>query len=310
MTSLRLRAAAKVNWTLEVLGKRDDGYHEVRTVLQTIGWEDSLTLEAGDELKLTVLGATRGLRSAPSNVRRAARALAQENLALRAAKLLQERADYKGGASIRLRKNIPVAAGLGGGSSDAAASLRGLRRLWQLDVSDTELTAIASQLGSDVPFFLRGGAALASSRGEVLMSLPDVQPQRLLVCWREGARETDKTARMYAALRPEHYSAGERTEALAARVGTGEPIRDEDLCNVFEAVLPEVDPEGAAAFQGAAALGLGRPHLCGSGPALFFLIPPDESDLHLILALQRARFNAVGTATLLGLEALAISEVV
>lgn len=251
-----VRAPAKINWTLEVLGKRPDGYHEIRSVMQTIDVNDTLVFESAPELTITVENGE-GLADAPR----------EQNLAFRAAELLRGRAGHGAGAHIRLTKGIPVAAGLGGGSSDAAATLRALRVLWELDVSDEELAEIGAHLGSDVPFFLSGGTALVSGRGEMIEPLPDAQAQVQIVP--PPLRVVlDKTTRMYAALRPGHYTDGSRTERLANRIRRGEPVHDEDCFNVFEAVLSEVDPKAAAAFDAVRASGR-RPHLCGSGPAYF-----------------------------------------
>lgn len=258
MIGLRLLAPAKINWTLEVLGKRPDGYHEVRTVMQTIDLCDEITVAPAGKLSLDINGSEQALRDLPR----------EDNLAYRAAQLLWERAGFRGGARIVLAKRIPVAAGLGGGSSDAAAVLRGLRRLWALNISDRELTSIAAQLGSDVPFFLRGGTAVASGRGEVIQPLPDAPVRELTIAWPSHAPRPDKTARMYAALRPEHYTDGSATARLAERLRRNHPPREEDLYNAFEAVVAEVDPDGDALLNRARA-SLGSAHLCGSGPAVF-----------------------------------------
>lgn len=261
MTTQRvaLQAPAKINWTLEVLGKRSDGYHEIRSLKQTIDVNDTLALERAEELKITVDG-DEGLADMPR----------EQNLAFRAADLLRRHAGLQTGGHVRLTKGIPVAAGLGGGSSDAAAVLCGLRVLWGLAISDEELAELGSQLGSDVPFFLRGGTALAAGRGEVIEPLPDAQAQRVQIAPPPPRVVMDKTARMYAALREEHYTDGSRTAALAERIRRGEPVRDEDCFNVFELVLAEVDPKAAVAFEAARHSGR-RPHLCGSGPAYFTL---------------------------------------
>ncbi|OGO52155.1 MAG: 4-(cytidine 5'-diphospho)-2-C-methyl-D-erythritol kinase, partial [Chloroflexi bacterium RBG_16_68_14] len=207
MTALRVRAPAKVNWTLEVLGRRPDGYHEVRTALQTIALSDWVTLTPADGLSLALSGEAGPLASEPL----------EANLAYRAAERLRgELGGHARGVRIAIEKHVPVAAGLGGGSSDAAAVLRGLRRLWQLDIPDDELATLAAELGADVPFFLRGGAALASGRGEVLETLPDAPLRWVFIMFPLHTPAPDKTARMYAALRPEHYTDGSRTEGLAA----------------------------------------------------------------------------------------------
>ena len=282
---VHLSAPAKVNLTLEVLGKRGDGYHEICTILQTVALSDLVTLGPADDLSLALSGEAGSLAGEP----------AETNLAYRAAAALREQR----GARIVLEKRVPVATGLGGGSSDAAAVLRGLHDLWGLlSISDEALAAIAAELGSDVPFFLRGGSALASGRGDVLAPLPDGPPQRLVIAWPERAGPADKTARMYAVLRPEHYTDGSRTERLADRLRAGEPVRDEDIYNVFEQVLPEVDPETAEAIDQAAALGLGQAHLCGSGLAFFFLLASEQPAEPLLLALERLGLRATETAKL------------
>jgi 4-diphosphocytidyl-2-C-methyl-D-erythritol kinase len=273
MRSVRVIAPAKINWTLEVLGKRSDGYHEIRSVMQTIFPWDSVLLELADEITLSVKGATRRLRDEPSNVRARARDIEKPdtNIAYRAAVLLRERSGTARGVHIHIDKHIPIAAGLGGGSSDAAAVLRGLREMWSLDISDDELAEMGAELGSDVPFFIRGGSALVSGRGDIVEHLPDTPQQEIVIRPPRWVAPGEKTAAMYAALDSQHYSDGSRTEGLAARVRSGEPVREQDICNAFEGALPRVDPRGADILSRAGSLGVGSPHLCGSGPSFFFL---------------------------------------
>jgi 4-diphosphocytidyl-2-C-methyl-D-erythritol kinase len=273
MTRIRLIAPAKINWTLEVLGKRDDGYHEIRSVMQTVFPWDSVLLEDADDITLSVKGATRRLRDEPLEVRARARELEapEKNLAYRAAVLLRARTGYRRGVAITLDKHIPIAAGLGGGSSDAAAVLRGLRELWRLTVSDDELASIGAELGSDVPFFMRGGTAVVSGRGEIVEQLQDVPQQEIVIRPPRWVARGQKTAAMYTALGSEQYTDGSRTDRLAGRLRDGEIVRDDDIFNTFEAVLPKVDSKGAELISHAAELGLSPPHLCGSGPSFFFL---------------------------------------
>lgn len=296
--SLRLRAPGKLNWTLEVLSKRSDGYHEVRTILQTIALSDWVTLTFADDLALELRGEAGSLASEAIGT----------NLAYRAAALLQERVSAAHGARIELEKHVPVGAGLGGGSSDAAAVLRGLRVLWRIDIADEDLASLASELGSDVPFFLRGGAALASGRGEQLSPLPDEPPQRLVIAWPRRPTPPDKTARMYGALRSEHYTDGSHTERLVARFRTGTPPTNDDLSNVFEDLLAAADAAAAQTFEEAKTLGVGRPHLAGSGPAVFFLLASDDPAGPLLRALERLGLRAVETRTLPPADALACEE--
>jgi 4-diphosphocytidyl-2-C-methyl-D-erythritol kinase len=157
---LVLRASAKVNLVLEVLGKRPDGYHELSTVMQAVDLFDRLTVEAAATITLET-----SEPALPTDDR---------NLVVRAARLLREAAGVEAGARIVLDKRIPLAAGLGGGSSDAAATLLGLNKLWGLRWRRERLVELAVKLGMDVPFFLGRGRALGTSRGEVLSSLPGV----------------------------------------------------------------------------------------------------------------------------------------
>lgn len=155
----RLRALAKINLSLKVLGKRPDGYHELRTILQTISLADRLEVEftpgRGSEIRLS------------SNVE------IPNNLVVRAARLLMERAGVRGAVSLVLDKRIPAGAGLGGGSSDAAAVLLALPVLAGVNLELNELAGLAAELGSDVPFFLHGGTALGLGRGTELYPLPN-----------------------------------------------------------------------------------------------------------------------------------------
>ncbi|MCH7656432.1 MAG: 4-(cytidine 5'-diphospho)-2-C-methyl-D-erythritol kinase [Chloroflexi bacterium] len=251
---IRLRAPAKVNLSFEVLGRRADGYHEVRTVLAAVDIADEIELREAGGLSLTV---------EPEGA-----APVEDNLVLRAAALLRDVAPAGAGAAIVLRKRIPVAAGLGGGSSDAAGALLGLRHLWEIDLSDDALARLAARLGSDVPFFLRGGTALAAGRGEELTPLPQPVERFVVVVVPEEAA-AGKTERMYGMLGPQHFSDGAPTGEVARRLRAGEALGGA-LYNAFEAVAPAAYPsyEGLrAAFADAGASAL----LSGSGPAMFAL---------------------------------------
>ncbi|MDA8169896.1 MAG: 4-(cytidine 5'-diphospho)-2-C-methyl-D-erythritol kinase [Nitrospiraceae bacterium] len=147
---LSLRAPAKINWFLFVPGRRDDGYHEIISLMQCVDLYDGLTFEPFDALALE--------SDCPIP--------AHENIVWKAALLLKEHSGTGRGARVRLEKNIPLEAGLGGGSSDAAFTLIGLNRLWGLGLETAELSALGAKLGSDVPFFINGCCSLATGRGE------------------------------------------------------------------------------------------------------------------------------------------------
>jgi 4-diphosphocytidyl-2-C-methyl-D-erythritol kinase len=154
---LTLKAYAKVNLFLEVLGKRADGYHEIRTVYQAVSLCDHVCLKLHDS-KISIHSNITSLNT-------------PDNLAYRAGVLLKERFGLNYGVDIYIDKKIPIGAGLGGGSSDAAAVLKGLNNLWNLGLNSAELRQIGAELGMDVPFFIEGGTALGGGRGEQITSL-------------------------------------------------------------------------------------------------------------------------------------------
>lgn len=154
---LVLDSPAKVNLNLEVLGRRGDGYHSIRSVLVPISLHDTVTLTPGGR-KFTFHGG----QGTPKD---------EGNLAYQAVKLVTQRTGVRHGLDVRVVKRIPLAAGLGGGSSNAATVLRGLNELWELGLSVDELAKMGLELGSDVPFFVRGGTCLAGGRGEELEAI-------------------------------------------------------------------------------------------------------------------------------------------
>lgn len=274
-TMIRIVAPAKVNLTLEVLGRRPDGYHELRTVLQTVSLYDELVLSPSDDLRFTC-----------SDERLAG----QENLVVRATQLLAARAGVRGGATIHLAKRIPAAAGLGGGSSDAAAALVGLVRLWGLDWPVGRLQPLAAELGSDVPFFLWGGTALAEGRGERITPLPPVQ--RLWMVLLPASDDVgDKTKRIFAALAPTAYASGAATAQLVARLRGGR-VDPTLFTNTLTSVACRLFPRVNEAFSAMAAVGA-RPQLTGAGPSVF-AATTERAEADRWAQLLRARgFDAV-----------------
>ena len=156
---IKVAAPAKINLFLEILGKRQDGYHEIETVMQEISLFDYLYIENYDE----------GVAFTCSNPKLAT---GEENLVVKAVRLMQKESGTSKGVKIHLDKKIPIGAGLGGGSSDAAATLCGLNRLWQLGYDEKQLMSLAGKLGSDTPFFVIGNTAICKGRGEVVTPYP------------------------------------------------------------------------------------------------------------------------------------------
>ncbi len=247
-------APAKINWTLEVLGLRDDGYHDVRTVMQAVDLCDEVS--AGQAGSLTIAHSLDPY--APDD----------ENLVMRAARALAAASEREAEATISVTKRVPAAAGLGGGSSDAAATLRALDRLWATEATDERILDVAAGLGSDVPFFLHGGTALAEGRGERIAPLADIATTWLVILV-PPLTMSEKTRRMYAALRPSDFTRGSHADDFVAQMSSGRSIADAPLFNAFERAAYE-EFDGLASFRDSL-LQAGAPsvHVCGAGPALF-----------------------------------------
>ena len=250
-----LRASAKVNLVLEVLGKRPDGYHELSTVMQAVDLFDRLTVEAAATITLET-----SEPALPTDDR---------NLVVRAARLLQEAAGIKAGARIVLDKRIPLAAGLGGGSSDAAATLLGLNKLWGLRWRRERLVELAVKLGMDVPFFLGRGRALGTSRGEVLSALPGVGGYALvLVNPGMGLSTQEVYGRVPPGWRAESDGTKRMLDALKKRnVVRVAGALTNHLEHWVEPAMPVIGRMKAALFA-AGALGAA---MSGSGPTVFGL---------------------------------------
>ena len=276
MEPLSRRAYAKLNLGLEVLAHRDDGYHEIVTVLQTVTLYDQITASPAAEFSIRCKN--------PALTGR-------HNLVWQAAEILRDGAGSEQGATVGLVKSIPVSAGLGGGSSDAAAALALLDRLWGLDWPDDRLAEAAGRLGSDVPFFLRGGAALARGRGELLEPLP-TPPDQWFLLLMPNIRMPGKTPALYRRLRPADFSDGAATEALAASMRSGAPPEEDGMVNTFERAANESFP-GLSRFRTALEFAAGHPaHLSGSGPSLFARVDGNAAGLEALDELRRQGFTA------------------
>ncbi|MBI4282355.1 MAG: 4-(cytidine 5'-diphospho)-2-C-methyl-D-erythritol kinase [Chloroflexi bacterium] len=278
---LTVKAYAKVNLTLEVLGRREDGYHQIASVMQTIDLCDELRFAPSDRIALRC-----NLPSLENN----------DNLVLRAARLLKEHTGYSGGAEIYLSKAIPVASGLGGGSSDAAATLKGLSRLWGLDMKREELLPLAASLGSDVPFFLRGGTAVSTGRGEEIHELPPM-PRVQVVLISPSIEMPQKTATMYGHLTPEQYTGGEATLRLRRCIEAGKRPDAKLLFNVFEGVAFDLFPRLEDYRRAMLEAGATWVRLTGSGPALYTFAASKTEALDMVKRLLEGGYEAYVATT-------------
>ena len=251
---ITITAPAKINLTLEVLGKRPDGYHEIRSIMQTLSLADTISFENSAEL---LLGSDSPEWSG------------DKSLVSKTVALLKERIGADGGASIFVRKRIPLLSGLGGDSSDAASTLIGLNRLWRLGMDRSDLATIGKELGSDVAFFFLGGTVLSSGRGETVEPLPEATHEWILLALPAVPRLPGKTRSLYQALRPNHYTDGEITRKAERDIKAGRPTRGLDLFNTFENVAFVAQPELEVARQHILKMGAPNVHLAGSGPTLY-----------------------------------------
>lgn len=251
-----IRSYAKINLTLDVLGKRADGYHELATIMQTVDLYDTLCLTVTDEPSVRVLCSRPELAN-------------DDNLAVRAVQAVRQRLSLTQGFLIELHKRIPVAAGLGGGSSNAAAVLLALQRWWQLPLSPADMLAIAASLGSDVPFFLTGGLALCEGRGERITPLPSSWPSamRWLLLLKPSIGVS--TAAVFRALPASDYTDGAFSRTVRSAFEAKNDPQPEHLQNSLERGVLERYPEVAQAREHMLQAGASLVRLSGSGPTLF-----------------------------------------
>lgn len=273
MKSVTIRCFAKVNLTLEIIGRRDDGYHDLATIFQSISLADELKIEPGGPSRhptTTIIGSP-----APVGM----------DLCDRAVDAFRACYGWPDDVTVKLHKHIPVGAGLGGGSVDAAGTLLGLAVLHG-EADRQGLAALAAEIGSDVAFFLEGGTALGSGRGEELEPLPPVT-EGFLVVARPELRISTREA--YGLLQPVHYSDGARTTALAGLVRRGCGLREVApyLYNGFAPVVEERWAETRALRERFVSFGARGALLSGSGAAVFGVFGDQASATQAAAELQR-----------------------
>lgn len=256
MNELRVQAPAKINLCLSVLGKRPDGYHEVEMLMQAVALFDIVTIRIEDRGVAVSCGA----QGVPEG---------EGNIAWRAARAVLERSPKKVGLSVAIQKNIPVAAGLGGGSSDAAAVLAAANRLLGTGLSRDQLAEIAAGLGMDVPFFFYGPTALARGRGEILQTLPS--PQQFWVLLVNPGFETS-TAWVYQNINLRLTKRVDCNKIARLKVGQIADALHNDLETVTASAHPVIG-EMERALRDVGALGA---RMSGSGPTVFGIFETGE----------------------------------
>ena len=251
-----VEANAKINLTLDILGKRPDGFHEVAMVMQTIGLHDTLVMEKTErdiELSINVPWLKAD----------------EKNLAWRAAELIRQEYGIEGGVRIELTKRIPVAAGLAGGSADAAAVLKGMNDLYGLQLDEEKLCELGARLGSDIPFCIMGGTMLATGRGEVLTRLSDMPETWVVLAKPRISVSTAWAYQNYDEQGAERHPDNEAIKQAIAR-GNRKAVAGL-LCNVLESVTIKKYDVIAEYKQMMLDKGAMASMMSGSGPTVFGL---------------------------------------
>lgn len=259
---MRIKARAKINWTLDILGQREDGYHLMDMLMQSVSLADTITLTPAGELTLT----TGGYPKLPAN---------EHNLAYRAALALQEATGCRKGAAIHVEKRIPVGAGMGGGSADAAGVLAGLNQLWETGLTPEQLEEIGLTLGADVPFCLRGGLTRTTGIGEKMVSLPCARCYDLVIiqpCRGLSTREVFTAYHEKADI--PHPATDEAQRAL--EIGDA-ALLSSSLGNVLQSVSQDMRPPIGEAIAMLKNRGAITALMTGSGSAVFGVFESEEA---------------------------------
>ena len=273
VSTLTLPAHAKINLSLRVLSKREDGYHELDTVFQTVSLHDIIRISALENSEIA-FSCDDGSLPADSH-----------NLVVRAATALRDQVNPKKGARIRLEKRIPTHAGLGGGSSDAAATLVGLARLWELRTSRRELSELATRLGADVPFFLDGGTARGTGIGDRLEPLEDALETFLLIV---KPQANISTADAYKALDQRTLTSSNSKTILSRSNAEGffDNQYVASLQNDFGPVAFALAPEIGRAKVALERAGARAVLLAGSGSAVFGIFDSENAQRRAIQTIE------------------------
>ncbi len=264
MPEVRIPAFAKINLRLDILGKRSDGFHELRTIFQTISLHDELRMRTSRHQGISLRIAGNQLLSAEPP---------QKNLVYRAVDALRRELKIRTGVEIELRKTIPAGRGLGGGSSDAAAALLGYLRLARKQLAPARLLEIASSLGADVPFFLRGGRALGVNKGDEIYPLPDIPKLCILVVSPKEIHVPTPDAYRWLKAKPFELTKSAVTSKLFEFCALCWSAQGSGLSNDFEAPVFRRHPRLAKIKRELLQKGAAEASLAGSGSAVFGVFP-------------------------------------
>ncbi|MCH2304781.1 MAG: 4-(cytidine 5'-diphospho)-2-C-methyl-D-erythritol kinase [SAR202 cluster bacterium] len=254
---LKINSYAKLNLSLEVIRKYNDGYHEIKSIMQTIDLHDCLEFYPSDSININVVG-----QNIPI----------ENNLIYKTIINLKNLYLVNQGIGVKVIKNIPLAAGFGGGSSNAAATILALNKLWKLNLTIDEMIAIGIKLGSDVPYFLFQGTALVEGRGEKVTPLLDVNLDDILIITTYDHIISNKTEKMFKYLTKNDYSNGDITNNLIKKINNKSLISNRDIYNIFNDLSFKSYKFMNHLLLVLNKFGISNFNICGSGPSIFIII--------------------------------------
>jgi len=256
-----INSYAKINLSLEILGKFSDGYHQIKSIMQTINICDSIEFLPSNEIKINIYGHDIPL---------------ENNLVYKAIVDLKKIYSIKQGIDIRINKNIPIASGFGGGSSNAANTILALNKIWGLNLTIEEMVGIAMKIGSDVPYFLYQGTALVEGMGEIVTPLDDVILPEILIITPNKKIIDNKTKKMFNYLTNKNHSTGYITDNIIEKINTKSIVSNIDIYNVFHDISFESYSFMKVLFSNLNRIGITDINICGAGPSVFTLIDNKE----------------------------------
>jgi 4-diphosphocytidyl-2-C-methyl-D-erythritol kinase len=262
---LTKKSFAKVNLTLEILNKRDDGFHDIASVIQSIDLHDEIYFQNAANVSLTS-----NLKSMES----------KNNLIVKSAELLKELTGYEGGIDIYLKKCIPLSSGMGGGSSNAACTLFTLNTLWNLQLSFTRILEIGLLIGSDIPFFLNSGTVLVKGKGDLFEQVSDIKEMHFVIVT-PRLDINNKTATLYGHITPEHFSDGSISDDIRDRINQGFILDGTTTYNAFETVYDTLFPEIATYRRALLTAGAAWVRMTGSGPSIYTFVQDMQKALSI-----------------------------
>ena len=281
---LAAKSFGKINITLEVIGRFPDGYHQIVSVMQAIELCDTLSFKLSFNQHINFICDMPVMQT-------------DDNLVLKAARLLKEYSEHPYGADIHLEKIIPVSSGLGGGSSNAAVTLLSLNQLWDLNLNQDTLTMLAKKIGSDVAFFLNGPSCIAEQKGDTITQIKSVQPTNMvLVVPKIDLQE--KTKNMYNLISTKDYTDGKLSFKTAKLIESGQLPTHYPMYNIFKKVAMESFPEISLAEKAMIESGASQVQLSGSGPSLFTFTKSTNESKRISEKLAALGYNPIISKTL------------